>query len=84
VRVHVQSLLPTRGNFAQHNAPVLELNQFLRKLASEFGYDYIDLHKLLVDDKAELKAEFTTDGLHLNDAAYVIWRAEILKTMGWN
>jgi len=83
VRVHVQSVLPTRGKYAKHNAPVREFNERLRKLATEFGYDYIDLHKLMLDEQGELKAEFTPEGLHLNDAAYVVWRAEVLKTMGW-
>ena len=84
MRVHVQSVLPTRGKYAKHNAPVLEFNQRLRKLAAEFGCDYIDLHKLMSDEKGELKAEFTPEGLHLNEAAYLVWRGELLKTMKWN
>ena len=84
VRVHVQSVLPTRGNYAKHNAPVRDFNERIHKLATEFGYDYIDLHKLMLDDNGELKAEFTPEGLHLNDKAYAVWRTEVLKTMGWN
>ncbi len=84
VRVHVQSVLPTRGNYTKHNAPVLDFNARIRKLATEFGCDFIDLHKLMKDEQGELKAEFTRDGLHLNDAAYLIWRAEVLKAMKWN
>jgi len=84
VRVHVQSVLPTRGKYAKHNAPVLDFNQRIQKLAAEFGYDYIDLHKLMTDENGELKTEFTPEGLHLSEAAYVVWRAEILKTMKWN
>jgi len=83
VRVHVQSLLPTRDRFGKHNAPVLDFNGRLQKLATEFGYDYLDLHKLMADDKGELKAEFTADGLHLNPAAYEVWRGEVLRVMGW-
>lgn len=84
IRVHVQSVLPTRGKFAKHNAPVLDFNRRIQKLATEFGYDYIDLHKLMVDDKGELKAEFTPEGLHLNEKAYEVWRGEVLKVMKWN
>ncbi len=84
VRVHVQSVLPTRGKYAKHNPPVKEINQRLEKLAAEFGYDYIDLHKLMLDENGELKAEMTPEGLHLNDAAYTVWRAEIFRTMKWN
>jgi lysophospholipase L1-like esterase len=83
VRVHVQSVLPTRGNYAKHNANVKDFNERLKKLAEEFKYDYIDLHSKLADDKGELKAEFTADGLHVNDEAYKIWRAEVERVMGW-
>ena len=83
VHVHVQSLLPTRDKYAKHNPGVLEFNQRIMKLAADFNYDFIDLHKLMVDEKGELKTEFTKDGLHINDAAYALWRTEILKKMGW-
>jgi lysophospholipase L1-like esterase len=84
IRVHVQALMPTSGRFAKHNAPVLDFNLRLQKLAAEFGYDFIDLHKLMADENGELKSEFTRDGLHLTDPAYAVWRAEVLKTMKWN
>ncbi len=83
VRVHVQSVLPTRGNFAKHNANVLEFNKRIQKLAGEFQYSYVDLHKLMSDDKGELKADYTNDGLHLNESAYKVWRDEVLKIMSW-
>ena len=84
MRIHVESVLPTRGDYAKHNASVREFNERLRKLAAEFGCDYQDLHRLMVDEQGELKAEFTTDGVHLNDQAYLVWRAEIFKAMAWN
>ncbi len=83
LRVHVQSVLPTRGDHARQNAPVREFNTRLRKLAVEFGYDYLDLHALLADGRGELKAEFTDDGLHLKEPAYRLWQLEILRVMGW-
>jgi acetyl esterase/lipase/lysophospholipase L1-like esterase len=83
VRVHVQSVLPTRDRFAKHNEPVKDFNSRLRKLAGEFGYDYLDLHALMVDDHGELKAEYTADGLHLRPEAYDVWRAEVERLLGW-
>ena len=44
VRVHVQSVLPCSDRYAKHNANVLDFNERLKKLAAEFGYDYLDLH----------------------------------------
>jgi lysophospholipase L1-like esterase len=83
VHVHVESVLPTRGNYAKHNANVLDFNERLQKLAKEFGYDYVDLHKLMVDGKGELKAEFTPEGLHLKPEAYKVWKKEVERVMGW-
>jgi lysophospholipase L1-like esterase len=83
VRVHVQSVLPTRDNHAKHNANVVDFNQRLQKLAGEFEYEYLDIHSLMADDKGELKAEFTGDGLHLNPDAYKLWQGEVERVMGW-
>jgi lysophospholipase L1-like esterase len=83
VRVHVESLLPTRGVFAKNNAPIKEFNRRLKRMAEEFGYKYLDLHPLFVDEQGELKAAFTADGVHLTEPAYEIWRAEIEKALSW-
>lgn len=83
VRVHVESLLPTRGLHARQNAPIRDLNGRLRRMAGEFGYDFLDLHRLFVDGAGELKAGYTGDGLHLTAPGYEVWRAEVEKVMGW-
>lgn len=83
IRVHVESLLPTRGDFAKQNASVRDFNRRLEKMAAQYGYHFLNLHPLFTDDKGELKAEYTPEGLHLNEAGYRVWRAEIEKTMGW-
>jgi lysophospholipase L1-like esterase len=83
VRLHIQSVLPTRGNYAKHNANINDFNQRLQKLAKEFNCDYLDLHSQMTDDRGELKKEFTADGLHLKDLGYKIWKAEIEKKLGW-
>jgi lysophospholipase L1-like esterase len=84
VKVHVQSLLPTRGDSAKQNGPVRAFNEKLPKLAAEAGCDYIDLHRLFVDEKGELKATLTQDGLHITDPGYQIWRREVERVMGWS
>jgi lysophospholipase L1-like esterase len=84
LRVHVQSVLPTRGDHDKQNAPVLEFNTRLKRLAAEFKCTYIDLHSLMADGEGKLKAEFTNDGLHLTETAYALWRGKILETMSWN
>lgn len=83
IHVHIQSLLPTRDNYAKHNPNIIDFNKRLQNLAKEFGYDYIDLHSPMADDKGELKKEFTTDGLHINAEGYKVWKAQIEHTLGW-
>jgi lysophospholipase L1-like esterase len=84
VRIHIESVLPTRGNYAHHNANIRAFNDRLRQLAVEFGCDYLDLHALMTDEHGELKAEYTREGLHLTAPAYAVWQAAILKAMGWD
>ena len=84
VRVHVQSVLPTRDKYAKHNPAVLDFNERLKKLAEEFEYEYLDIHGLMTDESGELKADYTADGLHLNGEAYQQWQAEIERVMGWH
>jgi lysophospholipase L1-like esterase len=84
LRIHVQSLLPTRGPHAQRNAPVISFNHRLQKLAGEFQCGWIDLHSLMRDPQGQLKEEFTQDGLHLTDPAYRLWREEVLKVLQWH
>lgn len=83
LKIHVQSLLPTRGAHAKQNAPVKAFNEKLHKLSHDFKCNWIDLHALMRDENGELRAEFTNDGLHLTDPAYRAWRAEILKALNW-
>jgi lysophospholipase L1-like esterase len=83
LRIHVQTLLPTRGDHAKQNEPVRQFNERLRKLAAEFRCHVIDLHALMRDGEGQLKGEFTNDGLHLTEPAYQIWRGEILKALKW-
>jgi lysophospholipase L1-like esterase len=83
LRIYAQTVLPTRGAHAKQNEPIREFNARLKALAPEFKCELIDLHSLMTDDKGELKAEFTNDGLHLTEPAYNIWKAQILKALDW-
>jgi lysophospholipase L1-like esterase len=68
VPVFVQSLLPARGIYRHLNDSIVKLNEKLRSLAT-----YVDLHRLFVDEKGELRAEYSRDGLHLTKKGYDVW-----------
>ncbi len=80
--VYVQSVLPfnekmfpARG--LRRNENIRKINIAIRKLAVEYGYEYLDLTALFSDKDGRLLAQYTYDGLHLNEDAYWIWRNQI-------
>ncbi len=47
-------------------------NDVVKKLAAEFGYEFIDVNEGLCDEKGELRRELSTDGIHMWPEAYEI------------
>lgn len=68
--LHLVTLPPARGGYAALNPHVVTFNRELAKLAAETGSRLIDLHRELADERGELPAALTGDGLHWNDAGY--------------
>lgn len=86
-RVVVQSILPHGGATAtwegrdrlQAIPPELirTVNSQLKSLAIETGVDFLDLYPLFVNGDGYLRADLTTDGLHLNHNGYMVWRTAL-------
>ncbi len=47
-------------------------NDVVKKLAAEFGYEFIDVNEGLCNEKGELRRELSTDGIHMWPEAYEI------------
>lgn len=82
-RVFAQSVLPVNNPLLYRNfthtvdsAEVRALNQGIRALAEARGVTYIDLYPIFSRDD-ELPLEYTHDGIHLNGAAYMAWKAAL-------
>ena len=75
----VQSILPVNPeypNFPQHydkQYRVLMTNQLIFKVCKENRVRFLNLFPFFLDSRQRLKAELTTDGLHLNEAGYRLW-----------
>ena len=74
IRVVLSSVLPVfdypwkRG---LDPAPkIVALNTWIRAYAASHRAIYLDYHTAMADDRMGLRAEFTTDGVHPNDAGY--------------
>lgn len=79
MKVYIQSTLFVGASKPSiYNIKVEELNEKLRNYAEKNRLTFIDINKILAPNKI-LKNEFTTDDLHLNGKAYMLWTQEIKK-----
>lgn len=86
-QIVVQSVLPHGSDRATwegrdrlqaiSNQRIRDLNQELKAIAQTEGVYFLDLHPLFTDAQGNLRADFTTDGLHLNRQGYLVWRSAL-------
>lgn len=78
----VQSILYQQDN-PESKVQVDSLNSYLKAYCQNKNVYYLDINDKL-SSQTGLKAQYTTDGTHINQEAYEIWAAEvnnILKSM---
>ena len=85
-KLYLQSLLPINESFGRYKRlagktnMIPEINKELEELAKEKGLTYINLFPLFTEKgRNVLRAELTTDGLHLKEEGYKIWVKAIRK-----
>lgn len=86
-KIFVQSILPHGAEeatwegreklLAIPNSRIQKLNQQLQSIATKQSVKYLDLYPLFTNQKGNIRSEFTTDGLHLSPAGYVVWRTAL-------
>lgn len=54
----------------RNNEKIRNANAEVKKLAKKHGQRYIDINKNLMDEQGRLKAEYTIEGLHINEDGY--------------
>ena len=76
--IYLNSILPVNNTKlidafkAVHNEDINSLNKALVTLSTnDKNVHFVNLHDVLADDKGELRAEITPDGIHLEVNAYV-------------
>jgi lysophospholipase L1-like esterase len=90
IHVALSSVLPCDSIYSRpdlHPAErVVQLNEWIKKYASDKGCGYIDYFSSLTDGKNGLKKEYTNDGLHPNKEGYLVMEplaeAAIKKALG--
>ncbi|MDJ0602080.1 MAG: GDSL-type esterase/lipase family protein [Crocosphaera sp.] len=81
-KVYIQSLLPINNRdypLKINNKDVMEVNQKLQILATEFNYEYLDLYPQFIDEFNQLKTTYTNDGVHLTTEGYQAWAKAIAQ-----
>ena len=57
---------------ARTNAELKEVNAEVEKMAEELGCTYINVFGCLLDEKGNLKAEYTIEGMHMYANGYAV------------
>ncbi len=77
-RLVVYSILPTRLRELPSDR-IQSVNRQFAALAEGQGATFVDLHPSFSDGQGQLRAELTTDGLHLSAQGYTLWRAALVS-----
>jgi lysophospholipase L1-like esterase len=78
-RLLVCSVLPRERERADW---IREVNIHVRQFAPTVKAEFLDLWPVFAEEDGELRAEFTTDRLHLTDAGYAAWVEELRSRLG--
>ena len=75
-KVYVQSVLPVSERKAKklvcNNDTIKKFNKELKKLSEEKQMTYVDLFSVFAENN-QMKANLSTDGLHINSKGYEAW-----------
>ncbi|MBD0385141.1 MAG: G-D-S-L family lipolytic protein [Nostoc sp. C3-bin3] len=72
-QIIVQSILPTR-QVKLSNSRIRHINTQLTQIAKQEGANYLNIYSWFTDMEGNLRPELTTDGLHLSQEGYDVWR----------
>ncbi|MGI0487924.1 SGNH/GDSL hydrolase family protein [Pantanalinema rosaneae CENA516] len=61
------------------NRHIRWLNRELAAIAKEEQVEFLDLHSFFTDIRGDLRDDLSTDGLHLSQKGYKIWRSQLQK-----
>ena len=80
----IQSLLPVNNdvrNTRVDNQAIAQVNTALQVFAKQFGVQYLDLASAMSNERGQLKANLTKDGIHLDAEGYTIWKNALLPIL---
>lgn len=83
-QIYLQTILPTSSPDLVDK--IRETNELLRERSASIAdakitaepFTLIDLYPLFTDENGNIKAEYTIDGVHLNESGYSVWVTKLL------
>ena len=72
----IQSILPTRRADLPNNY-IRYINKQLAIASKQEGAKFVNIHNWFTDFQGNLRPELTTDGLHLSQGGYEVWRSAL-------
>ncbi len=78
-QIIVQSILPTRLSSIS-NSRIRQINTQLALIAQQEKANYLNIYDWFTDFQGNLRQELTTDGLHLSQDGYDVWREALQET----
>jgi len=78
-QIIIQSILPTRLPTIP-NSRIRRINYQLAVIAKQEGANYLNLYSWFTDFQGNLREDLTTDGLHLSQPGYEVWRLALQQT----
>jgi lysophospholipase L1-like esterase len=85
-KLHLQSVLPVHEPMLANiyakisNEKIKQLNEGLKQVAAKYQVPFIDLYnEVFVDEKGQMRRDYTTDGLHCKPAGYIAWSDYLKK-----
>ena len=84
-KIYLESISPVNHNFERNgaqnrqNEDIKEINEKIKKYCTDEHLTYIDLYSALEDENGDLRAEYTTEGLHLSEEGYAVVTETIEK-----
>ncbi|MEH2382720.1 MAG: SGNH/GDSL hydrolase family protein [Nostoc sp.] len=75
-QIIVESILPTRLPKVS-NSRIRQINIQLTVIAKQEGANYLNIYSWFTDMEGNMRPELTTDGLHLSQEGYDVWRSAL-------
>lgn len=94
-KIYVESIYPVNNNARENkkikswmvaersNARIQIINSLLEKNSKDLDYTYINMYDELSDENADLKEEYTIDGLHISEQGYEKITKKIKKIINY-